>query len=206
MKLTREILKHLENQYKDINYYYSIIEIIEINLEINPDISIESCKSLFEGLSKFILKHLDYNYDNKVIDNLDVHPLFKKSLRKISEYNDFMEEDFINRAAPIVHLLGEIRTKRGDISHGKLSPKTKTSDALFSQLAMQITDSIISYILYCFAEIEIQQDLKFEDNSNFNDWLDEENNFGPLRYSRALFDQDIENSRRCFHRSIHESN
>lgn len=192
MRQTKEILSDLENKHSDIVYYYSMVEIIETNREINPDISIESCKSLLEGLSKFILKNLDSNYNIISVDKMDFQPLFKKSLSKISEYNDFMEEDFVVRASSLIHLLGEIRNKRGDISHGKLSPKATISDCLFSNLVIQMTDSIISYILNCFSKIEIRQELQFDDYPEFNDLLDEENTFGNLKYSKALFDQDID--------------
>ena len=54
MKQTKDILKILESRYTNIDYYQTIIEKIEENVESNPDICIESCKALLEGLSKFI--------------------------------------------------------------------------------------------------------------------------------------------------------
>lgn len=189
MKQTKEILGHLEKSYSNIDYYYLIVEKIEKNANNNPDIAIESCKSLIEGFSKFILKQLNSTYDpNKF---LDLQPLFKKALASISAYNKNIEEDFTNRAGALVHLIGEIRSKRGDISHGKLSPKEFNSDSSFSKFVMEVTDSLLFYVLTCFAQIDVQKVLEFEDNPEFNQWLDEENSFGNLRYSKALFDQDF---------------
>ena len=193
MKQTREILKHLRKKYEAIDYYYSIIDNIEINQEKNPDMSIESCKALIEGISKFMLRSLEGDsYDSSGVDKLDLHPLIKKSLSKISENNDCFEEDFVNRSCSLIHLMGEIRNKRGDISHGKLSPKEVISDSLFSKLVMQMTDGFLFYTLSHFAKIEIlhKRELKFEDNIEFNQWLDEVNTFNNLSYSKALFDQD----------------
>jgi hypothetical protein len=190
MKQTKEILTRLEKNYSNIDYYHLIVEKIEKNADQNPDISIESCKSLIEGISKFILKQLDNSYDPKKF--IDLQPLFKKALAAIAAFNKTMEEDFTNRTGAVVHLIGEIRSKRGDISHGKLSPKEYNSNALFSRFVIDITDSLLFYILTCFSQIDIQKVLEYEDNAEFNLQLDEENPFGNLSYSRALFDQDIE--------------
>jgi hypothetical protein len=48
MKQTKEILKALESRYTNIDYYQTIIQKIEENVESHPDISIESCKALLE--------------------------------------------------------------------------------------------------------------------------------------------------------------
>jgi len=189
MKQTKVILKSLEIKYSNIDYYNLIVDKIEKNVEKNPDISIESCKSLIEGISKFILKQLDNTYDpNKF---LDLQPLFKKALASISTYNKNTEDDFTNRTCSLVHLIGEIRSKRGDISHGKLSPKEFNSNSIFSKLVMDITDSLLFYVLTCFSDVEVSKVLEYRDNPEFNKWLDEENPFGNLSYSRALFDQDL---------------
>jgi hypothetical protein len=192
MKQTKEILTQLESIYTNIDYYHLIVEKIEDNVDKSPDISIESCKSLIEGLSKFILRQLDTTYDSSLIDKLDFHPLFKKSFGKLSEYCEFIEEDFINRLCSLIHLIGELRNKRGDISHGKLSPKEITSDVYFANMVMQVTDGLVFYMLNCFSGIEVQKELEYEDNPEFNARIDEENSFGTLSYSKALFDQDIE--------------
>ena len=192
MKQTKDILKQLVNQYDNIDYYNIIIEKIENNANSNPDISIESCKALVEGISKFILKQLDTNYDSLVIDKTDFHPLVKQAMFKLSEFNVGVEVDFVNKANKLVVSIGEVRNKRGDISHGKLSPKVFLSDTHFSNLVLSMTDSLLFYILSCFANIVMLKKLEYEDNPELNEKLDLENEFGFLSYSKALFDQDLE--------------
>ncbi len=191
MKLTKEILAKLEVNYKNIDYYYSIIDVIETKVEVAPDISIESCKALIEGVSKFTLRQLDASYNSLDIDKMDFHKLFKKSVTNLGLHCEDIEEDFIIRSNSLIHLLGETRNRRGDISHGKLAPKDVSSDSLFSTLVMQMTDCLVFYILNCFSKIETQKKTEYEDNPDFNEWLDESNQFGLLKsYSKALFEQD----------------
>lgn len=192
MKQTKEVLNRLENQYSNIDYYYTIVEKIEENVNTNPDITIESCKALLEGLSKFILKQIDTSYDALVIDKTDFQPLVKQSMLKLSQYNEDLEIDFINKANKLIVSIGEVRNKRGDISHGKLAPKVFLSDSHFSNLVMNMTDNLLFYILSCFSNIEIKKELEYDDNPDFNEKLDNENDFGYLSYSKAFFDQDIE--------------
>ena len=192
MKQTKEILGHLEKTYSNIDYYYLIVEKIENNVESKPDVSIESSKSLIEGVSKFIWRQLDSGYDNERVDKLDFPEIFKKSTAALAEHSAFMETVFVRRASALIQSISEIRNKRGDISHGRLSPKVILSDAHFSNLIMQMTDGLVYYLLSCFSGVEIQKELEFKDNEEFNEWLDGENRFGNLSYSKALFEQDIE--------------
>lgn len=191
MKQTKEILSQLKSQYTNIDYYNIIVEKIEENVNSNPDIAIESCKALLEGISKFILKQIDPSYDPAVVDKTDFHPLVKQSMFKLAEYNEDVEVDFINKVNKLIVCVGEVRNRRGDISHGKLSPKEYFSDAHFSNLVVTITDNVLFYILSCFSKVKLVKVLEYEDNSDFNENLDVENPFGILSYSKALFDQDI---------------
>ena len=192
MKQTKEILSQLKNQYTNIDYYNIIIEKIEENVNSNPDIAIESCKSLLEGISKFILKQIDAAYDPVAIDKIDFQPLVKHSMTKLALLNQDIEIDFINKANKLIVSIGEVRNKRGDISHGKLSPKELFSDTHFSNLVVNMTDNLMFYILNCFSNIQPLTEIEYNDNPEFNDNLDSSNAFGILSYSKALFDQDIE--------------
>lgn len=192
MKQTKEILAHLENQYTNIDYYYTIIEKIEENTNSNPDIAIESCKALLEGLSKFIWKQIDNSYDSVATDKMDFHPIVRSAVSKLGELNEDVEVDFVNKVNKLIVSIGEIRNKRGDISHGKLSPKEYVSDAQFANLVVNITDNILHYVLHCFSKVTHAKELEYDDNPDFNEKLDNENAFGFLSYSKALFDQDLE--------------
>lgn len=192
MKQTREILKQLEERYSSIDYYNILIDEIETNVTTNPDIAIESCKAILEGMAKYIWKQIDPLYNADIANSMDFHPLFKKSAQKLAEFNEDVETDFINKANKLIVSIGEVRNKRGDISHGKLSPKEYFSDAHFSNLVVNMTDNLLYYILGCFAKVSPVKELSYEDNQDFNIFLDAENEFGDLSYSLALFQQDIE--------------
>lgn len=191
MRNTRNILYELETRYEVIKYYYTIVEIIENNVNSNPDISIESCKALIEGLSKFTLQNLNKSYDSIKLNKLSFQQLFKQSTFELTKHSLEFEEDFMNRANALVHLIGEKRNERGDISHGKLAPKEVKSDVFFSNLVMTMTDGLIFYWLSYFSSIEIFNPLKYEDNIDFNSYLDELYQFGKISYSKALFEQDL---------------
>lgn len=190
MKQTKDILKALESRYTNIDYYQTIIQKIEENVESHPDICIESCKALLEGLSKFIWKQIDLSYDALVADKMDFHPVVRQAMTKLADYNEDIELDFVNKVNKLIVSIGEVRNKRGDISHGKLSPKEYFSDSQFAQLVMNITDNMLYYVLHSFSKVSLIKELEYEDNPEFNEWLDNENPIANLSYSKALFDQD----------------
>lgn len=190
MKQTKDILKALESRYTNIDYYQSIIQKIEENVESHPDISIESCKALLEGLSKFIWKQIDQTYDALVADKMDFHPVVRQAMTKLADLNEDIELDFVNKVNKLIVSIGEVRNKRGDISHGKLSPKEYFSDSQFAYLVMNITDNMLYYVLHSFSKVSPIKELEYEDNPEFNEWLDDQNQIGNLSYSKALFDQD----------------
>ena len=112
-------------------------------------------------------------------------------MSKLSQLNQDIEIDFINKTNKLIVSIGDVRNKRGDISHGKLSPKELFSDVHFSNLVMNMTDSLMFYILNCFSKIQPIKPLEYEDNPDFNEKFDSENPFGILSYSKAMFEQDI---------------
>ena len=145
---------------------------------------------MLEGLSKFIWKQIDLSYDALVADKMDFHPVVRQAMTKLADYNEDIELDFVNKVNKLIVSIGEVRNKRGDISHGKLSPKEYFSDSQFSQLVMNITDNMLFYVLHSFSKVSLIKELEYEDNPEFNEWLDEKNPLGNLSYSKALFDQD----------------
>lgn len=190
MKQTKDILKALESRYTNIDYYQTIIQKIEENVESYPDISIESCKALLEGLSKFIWKQIDLSYDALIADKMDFHPVVRQAMTKLADLNEDIELDFVNKVNKLIVSIGEVRNKRGDISHGKLSPKEYFSDSQFAYLVMNITDNMLYYVLHSFSKVSLIKELEYEDHPEFNEWLDNENLITNLSYSKALFDQD----------------
>ena len=193
MEQTKSIIVNNKNKHSYFGYYELHIDKIEKNKISHPDVAIETCKSLFEGISKTILLSLDNTLESSDVDKLDFQPLFKKAMTTLNEHNELLEGDFVNRASSLIHLLGEIRNKRGDISHGRKSPKDIYSPKDFSILVVGMTDYLLHYILSHFFVIEIvdYQEVNYEDNDVFNKTLDEAFSLdGLVMYSKALYNQD----------------
>jgi hypothetical protein len=192
MESVKKLIASQKDKYDGLDYYLMHIEKASNNIKTHPDICIECCKSLIEGVSKTILKNLDNAYDSKVIDKLELSPLVRKTLEKMAEFEVEIEDDFIRRSVSLIHIMGEVRNKRGDISHGKHAPKEISSNADYSALVFHVSEGIVYYILKNFVSIDIsyKQSLIYEDHEDFNAMLDEASPLeGKVLYSRAVFDQ-----------------
>ncbi|EKE24928.1 MAG: hypothetical protein ACD_5C00354G0005 [uncultured bacterium] len=192
MDKTRKIIDDNKDAFPEFQYYHNILDKIEENIEKMPDIAIESCKSLFEGTSKTILKFLGENYQENGRNPDSSDNLVKKAINELSKYTSEFDPVFVQAACGFVKRMSEIRNERGDISHGKSVPKNKNSDHNLSEMVSNVTDCTLSYILNVFFKSAIPN---FEENnydkySDFNEFLDNENEIG-ISYSKALFDQDI---------------
>jgi len=194
MQTVRNIIKSNKTYFDQFEYYYLVIDKIEKNVSYAPDICIESCKSLIEGTCKTILTVIDVTFDVKEAEKkgIKVQVLFKSAVNKLSERSDDIETEFASRIGPLIKLMGEMRNKRGDISHGKAVPKEVESKASFSRFVLQITEGIVLYLLRVFFSIDFsyRKVIDYEENVLFNQMLDEMEPLEGLSYSRALFDQD----------------
>lgn len=192
MNELKELIDFHKKDFEHFEYYYLLIEKIENNLIKQPDITIECCKSLIEGISKTILLSLDESLNEQyILKNYNLQKIIKECKSKLSENNFNFEIEFLNGFDHNIKLIGEIRTKRGDIAHGKSSPKEEESTFIFAKFIKNFTNSYLVYILESYYEIESLYKLKYYDYPNFNDILDEEIELGgKLRYSLALFQQD----------------
>ena len=190
MKLTRGLIDEHMEVFDNFQYYHTILDLIESNINTNPDISIESCKSLFEGVSKSILSTLDINYFPSEVEDKTVQQLVKRMFKKLKEFIDLEELNYIS---VFVSEIGTIRNKRGDISHGRPAPKEIKSDVDFAKMIVNATDNYVYYILKIFFSIEIENEkqYKYDDYDDFNEWLDDQDSAGYLRsYSSALYETD----------------
>lgn len=190
MRNAQDILSTVVDIDPDFAYYEVLFTKIQANVETNPDIAIESCKSLLEGLSKSILKRYKPSLSTKQIEALSVSVLFKEACTTLSDRCD-LEPDLIQRSQSVVHLLGELRNERGDISHGRAVPKDPKSTIHLAYLAMRITDGITCYLLTGLrtALTSDKAGLRYEDHPEFNAQLDEAKPMGDLSYSLALYMQ-----------------
>ena len=191
MPLTRNIIDKHEDTHEYFEYYKSIIQKIEDNQASNPDISIESCKSLIEGISKSILMRLNKSMTENKVNDYDAHAIFKECCNYLG-HKQPLEREFTLQGFNLVKRIAELRNERGDISHGKLSPKSVLSAKESAHMIMGITDSLVHYLLVHFFKIDFssQEDIKYEEHEDFNLYLDENYPELDISYSMALFEQD----------------
>lgn len=192
----KKIIIDNDDKFEHFSYYMLLIDKIEKNLNTVPDISIESCKSLIEGICKTILISLDNTIVESDIsgERYSFNRLYKVAMDKLSEVSDEFEVEFVRGFNNNIRILGgEIRTKRGDISHGKMAPKEILSSSKFALQILRFTNSLLIYILEYYFNLDFQKDIiDYEDNQDFNDWLDDLINITSIQYSKALFEQDID--------------
>lgn len=201
MKLTNEAISKYQSRIDGLDQYNIIIREIEDNKMMNPDISIDSCKSIIEGLCKKALSLISDDYINKKsirkdcekFDKLLAHT-FKKVFKESFEADllksfsniiyaksrtnqllkksfDFTKQNTINSVNAIVKL----RDTRGDISHGRVYPKlTSTSIHLLNSI-VSITDSICSFLVI---EMSLRYFEKLEFENKVNELKDYRSNSG----------------------------
>ncbi len=125
----------------NLEYYYSHLTLIEGYIEEKPDISIETCKALIEGISKLAL-HLLAQEPIDSHKDADVSNLFKRALSELQKGRGYSDVDLVRRLGTVVHYIGEIRNAHGDIGHGRASLKDQVNDADFAELVIGITDNL----------------------------------------------------------------
>jgi hypothetical protein len=188
-------IKFISQHEKKLFHYWECLKLIETaqkNLFSMPDVSIETCKSLLEWFSKNILFDIDDNYIKKEVDALSFSPLIKRCLSELWEYDNDLETDRISRFSSMMHYLGEIRNRRGDISHWKKYPKDTQSSSSFAIMIYDMTDSVLFYLLQVYIKIDRSylDVVWYDENPDFNDELDLSNDLLWVSYSKALYDQD----------------
>ena len=135
-----------EARHFDAQYYKELLDTIDNYVAEKPDITIETCKAIIEGLSKLILMELEQTPESYFKNrDLSLSKLFKEArnaLKKRIEasrseivYEDGIVEKYGNIANILEQLLnpevvariGTIRTEHGDISHGRTPLKTQVN-------------------------------------------------------------------------------
>jgi abortive infection Abi-like protein len=203
MEPVKSIIVANADQHPDFRYYLPLLAKAQRNETAHPDICIECCKSLLEGVSKTIIYKLDGSVDRKDLDaaswNLD--GIVKKAAIALKQNDDIVEDNFVTRFGSLINALGALRNERGDISHGRSAPKHPASPKDLSRLILDMTASLLEYLLssfYAIAPEEVEEDvsedsdledISYNENLEFNDFLDAQNPLeGKLLYSFALYE------------------
>lgn len=198
MELTRDKIKERSGLISGLNSYSLIVAEIEDNLTTNPDIAIESCKSLIEGLCKKALELVSdkYNTDKQLRQNCEgkMSVLVKTAFEEV--YSNGLEKDLHNSLYSIIKdkvrvqklinaaniellkngkkaidKITAIRHDRGDISHGRIYPKKQESEIHLAKSIKSITDGICSFMIHEFAiQYEVKQALS--KRLNYNDLIE----------------------------------
>lgn len=194
LKIRDIITKNVDKQ-SHFEEYFKIIDIIQANEIVNPDICIESCKALIEGVSKTIIINLDNTRTASNIDDDNLPKLFKESMNLLIANCEDLEGDFVVRFSAIIQVLGEIRNKRGDISHGRMAPKAIFSSHKLATTIKNMTENILEYVLEHYFMIDFENGkLGYEELEDYNIWLDDNTDF-PIKkakYSQLLFENDYD--------------
>lgn len=190
-------------EFPDFKYYIPLIEKAERNQEPYPDIAIECCLSLIQGISKSIILRLDSKASKDDLEKGKVSNQFKHAAKLVKVNDDLFEESFISQCLNLAKAVGELRNARGDISHGRAVPKLLQSDIELARLIMEVTNSLLRYTLGSFFAIDLdkkakeleriaqeEEDLiKYIANQEFNEFLNEKYPYeGKILYSQALYE------------------
>lgn len=179
--------------YKNLLVY---IVHIEGNKKTYPGVSIEACKSLLEALSKLITTDIK-GYSENHYKNNDARKTVKEANSALSDVIDSYDNQLIEVFATFTHKLSEIRNQTGDISHGRLYPKEWSADPNLATLAIEMTEVICIHMLKGVMQGGfIKNEIRYEENEAFNQFLDDANPQIKLMYrdvlfSKALFDLDF---------------
>lgn len=201
------------DRFSEFGYYIPIIKKAERNEFPHPDITIECCNSLIQGISKTIVLRLDPTADKVKLEKnrseSSTDTLFKRALICMKENNDVYEDDFVRRGVSLALAISTLRNARGDISHGRAVPKELQSNRELARVVMDMTATLLRYTLASFYTIELEQvkeDIKkeeassyevesdlplvnYDENDEFNNYLDDQYDLdGKMIYSKALYE------------------
>jgi hypothetical protein len=193
MQTLVELIERHSNENSELRYYIPIIEKAERNEVLHPDICIECCASLFQGVAKTIVSRLEPPEDKKAFESSSIGWQVKRALQCLAVKDGGVTEiDFPRRVESLVQIVGELRNQRGDISHGRAVPKELQSDRSLSRLVLNITEPVLRYMLATYFALQPERSVipDYEANPQFNAFLDERTPIeGKPLYSRALYDQ-----------------
>lgn len=209
MESVKELIRENSAQHPEFEYYLPLIDKAERNSLDHPDICIEVCKSLLEGISKSIVERISDNHTRADLDKKEVGPLVKLAVKQLKQHDDVIEDDFVTRCTSMAVALGTLRNARGDISHGRGVPKGEQSNDKLALLSMQMSSGLLHYMLEALfailgdkevpVEVEEPEEaldlevVEYEANPDFNAYLDEETPVpGRILYSLALYEQYYE--------------
>jgi len=198
MHLLEQLILNNLSDYPEWSEYDSVVlDFIRSHTEKRPDMCVEGCKSLVEGISKFVYFGLDS--DSQAMgkwNNLSFRDKFEKCVVVLDL--DGYEEEFLRENLGLILKLGQIRNERGDISHGQIYPKSAYSDVAFARFIGLWVEGLSYFLLSRYIALkQIQKTTEgeslynrsqFEEFDGYLDGLHPEIEY--ISYSKALREQD----------------
>lgn len=185
------IVAGFSDEFPEFQYYLKHAKEIKGHEETHPDIAIECCTSLLQGLSKSICYRLDPATDRKTFEKGTIEHQVKTAFKLIGSSSDVVEIALPQACSTVARLAGELRNMRGDISHGKAVPKEIQSDASLARLALDVTEALARYML-CHLVLLSEPKVRYQDNIELNQILDDIGDpIGATPYSLLLFTHDF---------------
>lgn len=202
MKKSRELIFRYSSEHLWLQDLERLLTHIDQQANQCGDTLIECSKSFIEAIAKNAIIKLKPNEKIKDINDATLGELFKKTRKAICEHSSiekFMPlsevELFFSALNQWMLFIGKIRNDIGEISHGKILPKSYSLDLEIAQIFSEIIDRFSYVVLSMLLEIDLSytQNYRYEDFTEFNSHLDEQYDLpNSLSYSRALFEQDYD--------------
>jgi len=202
MKKSRELIAIHSSKHKWLQDLERLLSQIDQQTNQCGDTLIECSKSFIEAIAKNIILKLRPYENAKDINLLDLGRLFKKAKECIYEHSAIENvmpksdiENYFSALNQWIRFLGEMRNNVGEISHGKILPKSYSVGVELAQIIAQTTDRLSYILLLLLLKIDLSytQSYRYAEYPEFNNFLDEQFELpSGLSYSKALFEQDYD--------------
>ena len=181
------------------------VEAIEESVHDRPAMVFDLAKALVETICKTILDELGVGYDN----NFNAPKLLKETLNRLqlfpSEHESPSEvtksiKITVNGLMTTVQGLCDLRTREGMVSHGR-EAYSANLEPVQALLAASAADTVVGFLWNVhksYSPTERPERLSYDDNSEFNDWVDQIHEPPvmifelPYKHSEILFHLDCQ--------------
>jgi hypothetical protein len=164
------------------NGLVSYIELIDLNRQQNPNVALDSAKSILESVAKTILA--DKNVDCDV--NWKLGFLVKKAFSSLSVFSKLQDKDSSNARSIISSFenisrnIGEFRNNHGFFSHGR-DLQSEKFDLYLVELVISSSDILASFLVTAHSEdFKDRTRLYYEEHDEFNRYVDDASEEYPI--------------------------
>ncbi len=159
MKKSRELIAQYSSEHQWLQELERLLTHIDQQSDQCGDTLIECSKSFIEAIAKNAIIKLNPNEKIKDINEAKLGDLFKKTRKAICEHSSIEKlmpisevELFFSALNQWMLFIGKIRNDIGEVSHGKILPKSYSIDLNMAQIFSEIIDRFAYIILLMLAE------------------------------------------------------